>query len=86
MLRQRSLLVAMSLSIDQVVEGYRLTEEADEARRRLELANWVAHPDNPLTARVLANRLWQHHFGTGIVDTPNDFGYMGGTSAEERVA
>jgi hypothetical protein len=45
-------------------------------RRRL-LADWIASPDNPLTARVLANRLWQHHFGRGIVRTANDFGRLG---------
>ena len=39
---------------------------------------WITHPANPLTPRVLANRLWHYHFGSGIVDTPNDFGYMGG--------
>jgi hypothetical protein len=41
------------------------------------LADWVASADNPLTARVIANRLWQHHFGRGIVRTPSDFGYQG---------
>jgi hypothetical protein len=44
---------------------------------RLELAHWVASPDNPLTARVLVNRLWQHHFGEGIVRTPSNFGSRG---------
>ncbi len=44
---------------------------------RLALAKWITDPDNPLTARVMANRIWQHHFGTGIVATPNDFGRMG---------
>jgi hypothetical protein len=44
---------------------------------RLELANWLADAKNPLTARVLVNRLWQHHFGRGIVPTPNDFGRLG---------
>jgi Protein of unknown function (DUF1553) len=43
----------------------------------LALANWIASKDNPLTARVIVNRLWQFHFGTGIVDTPNDFGHNG---------
>jgi len=42
------------------------------------LAEWITHPENPITPRVLANRLWHYHFSTGIVDTPNDFGYMGG--------
>ena len=44
---------------------------------RLKLARWIASPDNPLTARVMANRLWHHHFGTGIVPTPNMFGTQG---------
>jgi mono/diheme cytochrome c family protein len=44
---------------------------------RLELANWIASKDNPLTARVIVNRLWQGHFGRGIVATPNNFGIRG---------
>jgi len=48
-----------------------------ESQRRLRLAEWITHADNPLAPRVLANRLWQHHFGSGLVRTPNDFGYMG---------
>lgn len=45
-------------------------------RRRM-LAEWIASPENPLTWRVMANRLWQHHFGTGIVATPSNFGFTG---------
>jgi hypothetical protein len=44
---------------------------------RLELANWMTHPEHPLTARVMANRLWLWHFGEGIVRTPDNFGRMG---------
>lgn len=45
--------------------------------RRLALANWITSQDNPWTARVIVNRIWQQHFGVGIVATPNDFGYSG---------
>ena len=45
--------------------------------RRLALANWLADPSNPLPARVMANRIWQSHFGRGIVGTPNNFGARG---------
>ena len=44
---------------------------------RLELANWLTQPDHPLTARVMANRIWQHLFGRGIVATPSNFGRLG---------
>ena len=45
--------------------------------RRLTLARWIASADNPLTARVMVNRIWRHHFGRGIVTTPNNFGKTG---------
>ncbi len=51
--------------------------DAAEQQRRLALAEWIVQPNNPLTARVIANRIWQHHFGKGIVATPNDFGVAG---------
>lgn len=54
-----------------------LPADAPEQSRRLALAAWIADPGNPLTARVMVNRLWQHHFGEGIVSTPSDFGVNG---------
>ena len=55
-----------------------LAPDAPEAERRKKLAEWITHPDNPLFARVIVNRIWHYHFGIGIVDTPNDFGFNGG--------
>jgi len=46
--------------------------------RRRALAEWIVSPDNPLTARVMVNRIWQHHFGRGIASNPSNFGRMGG--------
>jgi hypothetical protein len=51
---------------------------APEGERRRRLAQWLTRPDNPLFARVMVNRLWHYHFGTGIIETPNDFGFNGG--------
>jgi hypothetical protein len=51
-------------------------EGSPTTRRRLQLAAWITSPDNPLTARVWVNRVWQHHFGAGLVRTPNNFGVM----------
>ena len=54
-----------------------LTESSAEQQRRMALAEWIASPSNPLTARVIVNRLWQYHFGKGLVSTPSDFGAAG---------
>lgn len=57
---------------------FELAPNAPEAARRRMLADWIANRQNPLFARVIVNRIWQHHFGRGLVATPNDFGFSGG--------
>ncbi|HEX2475449.1 MAG TPA: DUF1553 domain-containing protein, partial [Lacipirellulaceae bacterium] len=52
-------------------------EGATSSGRRRALADWIASPENPLTSRVIVNRIWQHHFGVGLVPTPDDFGNAG---------
>ncbi len=54
-----------------------LAKESTEQERRLAVADWIANSQNPLTARVMVNRIWQGHFGSGLVETPSDFGRMG---------
>ena len=60
----------------QVLGGYALAKE-EKGSGRLELAQWLTDAKNPLTPRVMVNRIWQRHFGRGIVQTPNDFGARG---------
>ncbi|WP_437185232.1 DUF1553 domain-containing protein [Planctomicrobium sp. SH668] len=55
----------------------RIQSDSDHARR-IAMAEWITQTANPLTRRVIVNRLWHHHFGVGIVDTPSDFGFGGG--------
>jgi hypothetical protein len=54
-----------------------IADPSSEGQRRAALAEWLVDPKNSLTWRSIANRLWQYHFGRGLVDTPNDFGRMG---------
>ncbi|MDG2183625.1 MAG: DUF1553 domain-containing protein, partial [Mariniblastus sp.] len=54
-----------------------LTNDASGPQRRTAFAEWVVSPTNPLAARVMVNRIWQFHFGNGLVNTPNDFGLNG---------
>lgn len=61
----------------QSPDTYSLSAEATERDRRLALARWIVDERNPLPPRVMVNRIWQWHFGSGIVDTPSDFGYLG---------
>ena len=55
----------------------KLPSDASDLDRRKALAEWIVSPNNPLTARVMVNRIWQYHFGTGLVETPSDFGLNG---------
>ena len=59
-------------------DGFGLSADAPDADRRTRLADWITDEQQPLFARVMVNRLWHHHFGAGLVDTPNDFGFNGG--------
>lgn len=68
-------------AIDAVAElaaDFEVKDDAQEAVGRVKLAEWLTDPRNPLTPRVIVNRLWQAHFGTGLVETPSDFGFNGG--------
>ncbi len=62
-----------------------LPADAAESERRRKLAAWIANDKNPLFARVIVNRLWHHHFGSGIVNTPNDFGFSGGRPSHPQL-
>jgi hypothetical protein len=63
--------------LDSIEPELALPTDHSEGDRRAALAQWITHHDHPLTWRSIANRIWQYHFGTGIVDSPNDFGRMG---------
>lgn len=60
----------------EILGGAKVPTEIGESGRR-QLAEWIVAPSNPLTARVMVNRIWQHHFGSGLVRTPSDFGIRG---------
>jgi len=70
--KPRALVAVASLKSD-----LGLRTDSPEADRRRRFAEWMTHPDNPLTARVMVNRVWHYHFGRGLVDTPSDFGVSG---------
>lgn len=65
-------------AISSIKVPWNLDGASSESHRRLALAEWITNQANPLPARVMVNRLWHYHFGTGIVNTPSDFGFNGG--------
>ena len=64
-------------SITAVDSDFKLPANAPELNRRQELSKWITNRKNPLFARVIVNRVWHYHFGAGINETPNDFGFNG---------
>ncbi|HUE70372.1 MAG TPA: DUF1553 domain-containing protein [Pirellulaceae bacterium] len=71
--------IPAALSATHVLPGdLSLDAKSPEGQRRLAFARWVTDAKNPLTPRVIVNRLWQYHFGRGLVETPSDFGFSGG--------
>ncbi len=68
----------VSAAVPEVLPGrLSVPQPGRTSLRRLALANWLISPENPLTARVIVNRVWQQHFGEGLVRTSSDFGVMG---------
>jgi hypothetical protein len=59
--------------------------ESNRKNLRTELATWLTRPDNPLSMRTIANRLWLHHFGEALCDSPSDFGVMGDTPEHDEL-
>ncbi len=72
-------------AIPMVDAEFRVPPDAPESERRLQLSRWIANRQNPLLSRVIVNRLWHYHFGIGIVDTPNDFGFNGGRPSDPQL-
>ena len=70
-------LAAIAPRVPVALTGPSLPADSPEQLRRKTLADWIASPHNPLTARVMVNRVWQFHFGTGLVGTSSDFGRNG---------
>jgi cytochrome c553 len=72
-------------AVSGVDSEFGLDANSPEAARRRALADWITDTENPLFSRVIVNRLWHHHFGTGLVETPNDFGFNGGRPSHPQL-
>jgi mono/diheme cytochrome c family protein len=71
--------------ISSLSNRFELRPDHSEGERRVALARWLTDPQNPLTWRSIVNRVWQHHFSQGIVNTPNDFGRMGSPPTNQEL-
>ena len=65
------------VAIKAVNADFGLLANAPDGQRRKRLADWITHKANPLFGRVMSNRIWHYHFGAGLINTPNDFGFSG---------
>jgi hypothetical protein len=72
-------------AIFSVAPALQLDIDAPDSERRMALARWITSDDNPLSARVMANRIWHYHFGQGLVRTPGDFGFNGGAASHPEL-
>ena len=72
-------------AITALTGRFELDDPNNEATRRAALADWLAASENPLSWRSIVNRVWAHHFGRGLCDTPNDFGRMGGAPSHPEL-
>jgi Protein of unknown function (DUF1553)/Protein of unknown function (DUF1549)/Planctomycete cytochrome C len=72
-------------SLASTSADFGLPPDAPEGERRKRLAHWIADPRNPLFSRVVVNRLWQAHFGVGLVETPSDLGFSGGVPSNPEL-
>ena len=71
--------------VPQILGKLKLSQDAKEQDRRIALARWLTSDSNPLTARVMVNRVWLYHFGAAIVDTPSDFGLNGARATHPQL-
>ena len=84
--KPRAAVIPGSLSVlEELPSRFSIKDTDTESVRRSQLANWIADKQNVLTWRSIVNRVWRHHFGRGLCDTPSDFGRMGGTPSHPEL-